>query len=160
MEINQDNITDKFEKAEKGLENQIENEKKNGEEIEELEVKTDKGLKENENKEVKGIDRDRDFELKNGKYVFKKGNKIAKDRKPHKPFSLKEDLIKSLKRIKKTQPDLYKKIIDSYWADGKMRQFLFEVIDGKARQSVEMSGTMSNPIRIIEVREEKPKNEV
>ena len=68
-------------------------------------------------------------------------------------FSLKNDLIKSLKRIRKNNPALYKEIIDSYWKDPKMRMFLLEIVDGKARQSMEMSGDMQNPIRVIKVQQ-------
>lgn len=81
-----------------------------------------------------------------------------KGRPKNKPFSIREDLIKSLKRIKKRNPEKYQDIIDSYWADNKMRQFLLEIVDGKARQSIEMAGTMENPVRVIEVKPmEEPK---
>ena len=66
-------------------------------------------------------------------------------------FSLRDDLIKSLIRIKRKDKDLYQKIIDSYWLDPKMRAFLFEQIDGKARQSLELAGSMENPVRVVTV---------
>lgn len=83
-----------------------------------------------------------------------------KGRPKDRPFSLKADILKSLKRIKKKKPELYEEIIDSYWKDAKKREFLLEIIDGKARQSMELTGTMENPVRMIEVKpmaeEEKP----
>jgi len=97
-------------------------------------------------------DKNGDFEIKDGKYRFKKGNQAFRKRKPKKPFSLREDLIKSLRRIKKQNPLKYKEIIDSYWSDKRMRQFLLEIVDGKARQSTEVIGSLENPVRIIEVR--------
>lgn len=110
-------------------------------------------------KEVKSNLKDR-YEYKNGRFGLKKGVKIALGRKAKKPFSLREDLIKSLRQIKKKNSTLYKEIIESYWVDGKMRQFLLEIVDGKARQSVEMSGTMENPVRVIEVKQiDEPINE-
>ena len=116
-------------------------------------IESTKELKEND--EIKSIvpaDKEKDFELKGNRFYFKKGNTASKGISKRKVFSLREDLIKSLKRIKKSDPAKYKSIIDSYWSDSKMRPFLMEIIDGKANQRVEMSGTMSNPIRIIEVR--------
>ena len=76
-------------------------------------------------------------------------------------FSLREDLINSLRRIKKNNPQKYQEIIDSYWEEPKWRQFLLEIVDGKARQSTEIGGMKQNPIRVIEVRpmEEKGKNQ-
>ena len=83
-----------------------------------------------------------------------------KGRPKGKIFSLKDDILKSLKRIKKKKPEMYQEIIDSYWTDPKRREFLLEIIDGKARQSIEMSGTMENPVRVIEVKQmEEPKIE-
>ena len=76
-------------------------------------------------------------------------------------FSLRDDLIASLRRIKKNNPQKYQEIIDSYWEEPKWRQFLLEIVDGKARQSTEIGGMKQNPIRVIEVRpmEEKGKNQ-
>ncbi len=83
-----------------------------------------------------------------------------KGRPKNTPFSLKDDLIKSLKRIKHKNPHKYQEIIDSYWNERGMRQFLLEIVDGKARQSTEIIGSLENPVRIIEVKQmEIPQNE-
>ncbi len=79
------------------------------------------------------------------------GNPVGKI-KGQSNFSIRQDLIKSLKQIKRKNPKLYQEIIASYWQDTKLRPFLLEIIDGKARQQVDFGGNMSNPIRIIEVR--------
>jgi len=80
----------------------------------------------------------------------KSGN--PKGRPKNKVFSIRQDLIDSLRKIKKKKPDLYKEIIESYWQDKKMRGFLLEIVDGKARQSMEIGGNLENPVRIIEVK--------
>ena len=79
-----------------------------------------------------------------------------KGRPKEKVFSLKADILKSLKRIKKKKPQLYEEIIDSYWKDAKKRELLLEIIDGKARQSMDIGGNMTNPIRIIEIKPMTP----
>ena len=98
------------------------------------------------------------FELKGSKVLFKAGNTLGKGR-PKGTFSIRQDLIKSLKQIKRKNPKLYQEIIASYWQDTKLRPFLLEIIDGKARQQVDFGGNMSNPIRIIEVRANIEQNE-
>jgi hypothetical protein len=98
-----------------------------------------------------------------GRPEFAKGNKLAtkenKAKAQAKPqaFSIKEDLIKELKSIKRKDKKLYKEIIASYWkADSAgMRQFLLEIIDGKARQSTEISGNLQNPVRILHITKEE-----
>jgi len=90
--------------------------------------------------------------VKKGKFLFQKGNKYGKGRPKKTEFSLKNDLIKALKRIKHKDPAKYRGIIESYWENKSMRQFLMEIIDGKAKQSTELSGNLQNPIRIIEVK--------
>ena len=104
-------------------------------------------LKDKESSEKKS-----DFVLKDGKYLFAKGNKASKGINKRQQFSLKNDLIKSLKRIKKRDKIKYQNIIDSYWTEKGMRQFLMEQIDGKASQSISLGGNQGNPIRIIEVK--------
>jgi len=89
---------------------------------------------------------------KRGNPNWKKGMSTPNPGGKRKEFSLKNDLVKALKRIKHKDPAKYREIIESYWENKAMRQFLMEIIDGKARQSTELSGNMSNPIRIIEVR--------
>lgn len=132
----------------------------NGEENKELNNNTEEIKDHSEQEIVKTTDKDRDFELKNGKYVFKKGNQAFKKRRTKKGFSLREDLIKSLIRIKRKNKQQYEEIIDSYWKEKGMRQFLLEIVDGKARQSTEIIGNLENPIRIIEVKpQELPQNE-
>ena len=87
----------------------------------------------------------------------KSGN--PKGRPKNKVFSIRQDLIDSLRKIKKKKPDLYREIIESYWQDKKMRGFLLEIVDGKARQSMEIGGNLENPVRIIEVKpQEIPQN--
>ena len=100
--------------------------------------------------------KENDFVIKGGKKLFAKGNQLAKGRRKQKPFSLKEDLLKSLKDLKKRDKKAYWKLISSYWQDPKMRSFLMEQIDGKARQSMEIGGTQANPIRIIEISQISP----
>ena len=90
--------------------------------------------------------------VKKGKFLFQKGNKYGKGRPKKTEFSLKNDLIKALKRIKHKDSAKYREIIESYWENKSMRQLLMEIIDGKARQSTELSGNLQNPIRIIEVK--------
>lgn len=90
--------------------------------------------------------------VKGGRLFVKGISGNPKGRPKSKGFSLRDDLIKSLIRIKRKDPLKYQSIIDSYWSEKGMRQFLLEIVDGKARQSVEMSGTMENPIRIIEIK--------
>jgi len=101
--------------------------------------------------------------VKKKPHRFQKGQSgNPKGRPKNKPFSLKSDILKSLKRIKKKKPELYEEIIDSYWKDPKKREFLLEIIDGKARQSMEFAGSLENPVRIIEVKqaEEAPKEDL
>ena len=92
------------------------------------------------------------FTFKGKRGYFKKGNKLATGRKKSKPFSIREDVITQLKKLRRKNRKEYDVIINSYIKSEKMRQFLLEIIDGKARQSVEMSGTMQNPVRIIEIK--------
>ena len=93
---------------------------------------------------------------KRPKHLWKKGQSgNPKGRKKSKPFSLREDIISQLKKLRKRNRKEYDKIISSYIKSEKMRQFLLEIIDGKARQSVNMTGTMQNPVRVIEVKQMK-----
>jgi len=88
-------------------------------------------------------------------YLFKKGmSGNPKGRPKNKPFSLKDDLLKSLKQLKKTNKRKYWELITSYWEDPKMRTFLMEQVDGKARQSLEVGAIQSNPIRVLEITSE------
>ena len=108
----------------------------------------------NKEKKDKSIVLKEGFTLnKEGKKVFSKGNQLArgKGRPKNKPFSLKEDLLKSLKELKRKDKKRYWNIITSYWEDPKMRAFLMEQIDGKAKQSLEVGALQSNPIRILEI---------
>lgn len=88
-------------------------------------------------------------------YHFKEGNTYSKGkgRPKNSVFSLKQDLINSLKRIKSKDKKKYQEIIDSYWDNPNNRKFLLEIIDGKAKQTTEQVGDLQNPIRIIEVKQ-------
>ena len=104
------------------------------------------------NKEKENINKNANFVIKDGRKLFAKGHNLSKGINKRKEFSLKNDLIKALKRIKHKDSAKYREIIESYWENKSMRQFLMEIIDGKARQSTELSGNLQNPIRIIEVK--------
>ena len=91
-------------------------------------------------------------------HLWKKGQSgNPKGRKKLKPFSLREDIIDQLKKLRRRNRKEYDKIIASYIKSEKMRQFLLEIIDGKARQSVNMTGTMQNPVRVIQVKQMEDK---
>ena len=95
---------------------------------------------------------------KRPEHLWKKGQSgNPKGRKKSKPFSLKEDIISQLKKLRKRNRKEYDTIIASYIKSERMRQFLLEIIDGKARQSVSMTGTMQNPVRVIEVKQMEDK---
>lgn len=87
-------------------------------------------------------------------WLFKAGNKEAiKRKKKDKVFSLRDDLLDSLKKLKTKSPKQYWELINSYWLDPKMRGFLMETIEGKATQRVEQIGSLNNPVRVIQVKE-------
>jgi hypothetical protein len=94
------------------------------------------------------VQRTKDGHLKPGSVLNPKGSV-----KGARIFSLREDLINSLKRLKHKNPKQYRDLIDSYWLDPKYRQFCMEVIDGKPNQRIEQVGSLSNPIRTIEVKQ-------
>ena len=83
---------------------------------------------------------------------FKKGQSGNKKGRPKTEFSIMKDIIKELKWFKKNKPDLYKQKLREYILKEKFGQFLVEMIDGKARQSTELSGSLQDPVRIVEVR--------
>ena len=128
------------------------NEQKNGEEIKESINQSKDTIPTNELESKPSIVKERDFELKNGRNLFRKGNQASKGRPKSKPFSVRDDVIAQLKKLKHKNRKEYDAIIYSYIKLEKMRQFLLEVIDGKARQSMEIGGNSTNPIRTIEVK--------
>ena len=85
-----------------------------------------------------------------GKRLFVKGiSGNPKGRPKKKPFSIREDLINSLRQIRSRDKKLYNEIIASYWRDPKMRQFLLEIVDGKARQSMDIGSIKDNPVKMV-----------
>jgi len=86
----------------------------------------------------------------NKPWLFKKGiSGNPTGSKKRKPFSIREDLINSLRQIRTRDKKLYNEIIASYWRDPKMRQFLLEIVDGKARQSMDIGSIKDNPVKMV-----------
>jgi len=86
----------------------------------------------------------------NKPWLFKKGiSGNPSGSKKRKPFSIREDLINSLRRIRSKNKKLYNEIVDSYWQDPKQRQFLLEIVDGKARQSLDVGSIKDNPVKMV-----------
>jgi hypothetical protein len=106
--------------------------------------------KDTETKETAKEEETNKIEPVRGKRLFVKGiSGNPKGRPKKKPFSIREDLINSLRRIRSKNKKLYNEIVDSYWRDPKMRQFLLEIVDGKARQSMDIGSIKDNPVKMV-----------
>ena len=83
----------------------------------------------------------------NGQFI--EGHPPTSTGRPKGSISLLTDIKQRLIKLAKEEPDKYQELIDSYWQDVKLRQFLLEMIDGKAKQPVEMSGSIDTRLEVL-----------